>query len=69
MKDNILFCSKLQSTTKTVDVMKTLTLFFDQDELKWEHLCGVCTDGAPAMLGARRGLQTLVRNRPPNAFF
>ena len=26
-------------------------------------MCGVCTDGVPAMLGARSGLQTLVRDR------
>ena len=67
MEDNILFCSELESTTKAVDVMETLTMFFDQEELKWEHLCGVCTDGAPVMLGARSGLQTLIRNRSPNA--
>ena len=67
MKDNILFCSELESTTKAIDVMETLTTFFDQEELKWEHLCGVCTDGAPAMLGGRSGLQTLVRNRSPDA--
>ena len=30
-------------------------------------MCGVCSDGAPAMLGARSGLQTLVRNRAPYA--
>ena len=67
MKDNMLFCSALESTTKAVDVMQTLAKFFDQEELKWENLCGVCTDGAPAMLGARSGLQTLVRNRSPDA--
>ena len=42
-------------------------MFFDQEELKWEHLCGICTDGAPAMLGERSGLQMLVRNRSPGA--
>ena len=63
----MLFCSALKSTTKAVDVMQTLAKFFDQEELKWENLCGVCTDGAPAMLGARSGLQTLVRNRSPDA--
>ena len=67
MKDNMLFCSALESTTKAVDVMQTLAKFFDQEELKWENLCGVCTDGAPAMLGARSGLQTLVRNHSPDA--
>ena len=26
------------------------------------NLCGVCSDGAPAMLGAKSGFQRLVRN-------
>ena len=67
MKDSILFCSPLESTTKAVDVMETLAIFFDQEKLKWENLCGVCTDGAPAMLGARSGLQTLVGDCSPDA--
>ena len=67
MKDNVLFCSALESTTKTVDAMQTLAMFFDQEELKWKNLGGVCNDGAPAMLGARSGLQTLVRNPSPDA--
>ena len=67
MKDNILFCSELESTTTAVDVMETLTMFFDHEKLKCEHLCCVCTDRAPAMLEARSGLQTLVQNRSPDA--
>ena len=33
MKDNILFCSPLESTTKAIDVMQTLAIFFDQEKL------------------------------------
>ena len=36
MKDNMLFCSALESTIKAVAAMKTLTMFFDQEELKKE---------------------------------
>ena len=67
MKDNVLFRSALESTTKAVDVMETLSMLFDQEELKWKNLGGVCTDGDPAMLGARSGLQTLVQNRSHDA--
>ena len=67
MKDNVLLCSASESTTKAVDMMQTLAMFFDQKELKWENLGGVSTDDAPTMLRARSGLQTLVRNRSPDA--
>ena len=29
------------------------------------NLCGVCTDGAPAMIGSRSGFQALVKHRAP----
>ena len=59
MKDNMLFCSALESTTKAFDVKQTLTMVFDQEELKRVNLGGVCTDGAPAMLGARSGFKNV----------
>ncbi|XP_026818970.1 protein ZBED8-like [Rhopalosiphum maidis] len=31
----------------------------------WENLAGFCTDGAPAMLGSRLGLATLVKQKNP----
>ena len=67
IKENILFCSALETNTTAVDVMEKLETFFDQEGLDWENVCGICTDGAPVMLGARSGLQTLVRSRSPHA--
>ena len=40
--------------------------FFDKENISWASLCGVCTDGAPAMLEAKSGFQTLVKNKAPN---
>ena len=40
--------------------------FFHKENISWASLCGVCTDGAPAMLGAKSGFQTLVKNKAPN---
>ncbi|XP_061481490.1 ribosomal RNA processing protein 36 homolog isoform X2 [Rhineura floridana] len=45
--------------------MGIVSEFFDHEGLNWHNLCGVCTDGAPAMLGAKSGFQTLVRDRSP----
>ena len=40
--------------------------FFDKENISWASLCDVCTDGAPTMLGAKSGFQTLVKNKAPN---
>ena len=46
--------------------MAKIEHFFDKENISWASLCDVCTDGAPAMLGAKSGFQTLVKNKAPN---
>ena len=65
VNEELLFCSELK-TTLAKDVMTKVEHFFGRENVSWASLCGVCTDGAPAMLGARSGFQTLVKNKVPN---
>ena len=60
-----LFCQPLETTSKAVDVFQMLIDFFDKPELSWSKLVEVCTDGAPAMIGANSGLIFLVKQNNP----
>ena len=55
IKEEFLFCSELDTTTTSADIMGKMKTFFEAHGLQWEDVCGVCTDGAPAMLGSRSG--------------
>ena len=59
INEEFLFCQPLETTSKAVDVFQMLIDFFHKTELSWSKLVGVCTDGAPAMMGANSGLISL----------
>ena len=65
LKEEFLFCTALKSTIKASDILTTMSTFFENNNLSWVNLCGVCTDGAPAIIGSRSGFQALVKNRAP----
>ena len=46
--------------------MNIFSEFFEKEELSWSALTGVCTDGAPAMLGSKSGFATLVKKKNPD---
>ena len=66
IEEDFLFCRPLETTTKASDVFKLVEEFFETEKLDWNKLVGVCTDGAPAMLGARSGFVELVKRKNPN---
>ena len=66
IKDEFLFCETLQTTTKTADIFRLVDEFFEKHQIKWEKLGSVCTDGAPAMIGYRSGLASLLKERVPD---
>ncbi|XP_068240097.1 zinc finger BED domain-containing protein 5-like [Palaemon carinicauda] len=67
IKDEFLFCSALETTTKADDIMEKVSTFFQEEDLQWENVCGVCTDGAAAMLGSKSGFQSRVKKLAPQA--
>uniref|UniRef100_UPI00358F171D protein FAM200C-like n=1 Tax=Myxine glutinosa TaxID=7769 RepID=UPI00358F171D len=67
IKEEFLFYSALETTTKANDVMEKMKLFFNAGGIQWENACGVCTGGAPAMLGSKSGFQSKVKMLAPQA--
>ena len=65
INEEFLFCQPLETTSKAVDVFQMLIDFYDETELSWSKLVGVCTDGVPAMIGANSGLISLVKQKNP----
>ena len=66
VEEEFLFCKPLTTTTKAIDVMNIFSEFFEKEELYWSTLTGVCTDGAPGMLGSKSGFATLVKKKNPD---
>nr|XP_021512928.1 protein ZBED8-like [Meriones unguiculatus] len=64
-KDEFLFCKPLETTTTAHDVFDAVGSFLQEQKISWESVCGVCTDGAPAMLGCQSGFQRLLLNESP----
>ncbi|XP_076047318.1 protein FAM200C-like [Oratosquilla oratoria] len=54
-----------KTTTKAQDVMGLINDFFEDSNITRESLVGVCTDGAPAMLGSPSGFITFVKQKNP----
>ena len=69
VKEEILFCCALNTSTKASDVMEKVDHFFNENGIFWNNLCGVCTDGAPAMLCSKSGFQALVQTKATGVMF
>ena len=54
-KDEFLCILYLPHRTREKDLFKTIDIFFKVNDIKWELLCGLSTDGGPGMLGHSSG--------------
>ncbi|XP_076045277.1 zinc finger BED domain-containing protein 5-like [Oratosquilla oratoria] len=66
IKEEIMFCHLMESFTTAEAIFDVISDFFQENQLSWESLVGVCTDGAPAMRGLRSGFVTKVKERNPS---
>ena len=66
LKEEFLMCESLETITKAVNVLEKMDHFFQQNNISWNQVGSICTDGAPSMLGAKSGFTTLVKKRAPH---
>lgn len=59
--EQFLCCKELQTATGQ-EVFNTVNKYLQNAGLSWASCVGVCTDGAPSMLGTVKGFVTLVKN-------
>uniref|UniRef100_A0A8C4N202 Uncharacterized protein n=1 Tax=Eptatretus burgeri TaxID=7764 RepID=A0A8C4N202_EPTBU len=67
VKEEMLFCYPMESYTTAADIFQVVSNFSQKNQLSWDSLVGVCTDGAPAMLGLQSGFITRVKEKSPSA--
>ena len=63
--NQFLCCKKLPTTTKGQDVFDILTTYLEKHGLSWDSCAGICTDGAPSMVGSIKGFASLVQKCNP----
>jgi len=67
MKEDLLLCKPLTTTTRAVDVRKLMDDFFRDNDLSWSMVSVVCSDRAPDMLGRHSScVGVLVKSDAPH---
>ncbi|XP_034733456.1 zinc finger BED domain-containing protein 5-like [Etheostoma cragini] len=69
LNENMLFCTPLEGTCTGEDIFTKLDDKLQEEGLSWDECVGVCTDGAGAMLGRKKGLKARVLQVAPHVKF
>ena len=55
LENEFLFSKRLDTKTTAKNIFNKVNRFFEEHDIQWKYVIGVCTDGAPAILGCRSG--------------
>ena len=61
--EELLGRQSLKGQTRGTDLFAAVCAAVEDMKLPWSKVCGIITDGAPAMTGERSGLSTLICNK------
>ena len=64
--NQFLFCKELSVTTKGEDILNILNDYLDKRQVLWKSCVGICTDGAPSMVGCIKGFVSFIKKKIEN---
>ena len=64
--NQFLCCKQLPTTTKGQDIFDEITICLEKYGLSWDLCVGICTDGAPSIVGSVKGFASLVEKQNPD---
>ena len=64
--NQFLCCKEMPTTTRGQDIFDMTTGYLEKMNLMWKFCVGICTDGAPCMVGGIKGFASLAQKENPN---
>ena len=61
INEELLFCRTMDTTTTGQDVYTKIDELFKEFGVPWQNCTDICTDGAPALAGKRKGCIALIK--------
>ena len=61
ISDQFFCCKELKERMTGQDIFDTLSKYLEKNKLTWKKCVGLCTDGAPSMIGSIKGFVSLVK--------
>lgn len=63
--EEFLFCQSLETTTTAIDIYTKQKNYFDANNIPMTNITSCSADGAPVMMGKRRGCLKLMKDENP----
>ncbi|KAK3922339.1 Zinc finger MYM-type protein 6 [Frankliniella fusca] len=69
IEEDFLFCVPIEGKANAANIFDILDRYLTKKAFLWSNCVGVCTDGAPVMVGTRSGFKGLVLKANPKISF